>query len=255
MFKFFFKATLFICLIAFSSSVLKTQHKEDDGKYYEMRIYYAPQGKLDDLHARFRNHTVKLFEKHGMENIGYWVPVDNTENKIIYILSYPNKEAREKSWKAFGNDPVWKKVHEASERKGKLVDKVESIFMKTADFSPQPAKNTDGTRVFELRTYTSPPGKFNELLDRFRNHTVSLFSKHGMEHIGYWVPTEKEQGADNTLIYILGHESQEAAGQSFTSFRVDTDWVAAKDASEADGPIVEKVESVFMVPTDYSKIK
>src|SRR6266851_4063073 len=70
-----------------------------DPRVYEMRIYYAAPGKLDALNARFRNHTMKLFEKHGIQNVGYWVPIENTENKLIYVLSYPSREAREKSWK------------------------------------------------------------------------------------------------------------------------------------------------------------
>jgi hypothetical protein len=252
----FFKLIILLTLITFSSFIYNSHNAKDDGKLYEMRIYYAPEGKLNDLHSRFRNHTLKLFEKHGMENIGYWVPMENTENKLIYILAFPNKEAREKAWKDFIDDPAWKKVHVASERQGKLVDRIESILMKTTDFSPQPVKNTsEDSRVFELRTYKSPPGKLNDLMGRFRNHTINLFTKHGMEHIGYWQPLDKEQGAENTLIYILAHESKEAAEQSFTSFRVDTDWIAAKEASEAEGPIVENVESLFMVPTDYSQIK
>src|SRR5258708_10891338 len=75
---------------------------EKDTRLFEMRIYYAAPGKLDALHARFRDHTLKLFEKHGMTNIGYWVPVDNTDNKLIYILAFPDREAREKAFKAFG---------------------------------------------------------------------------------------------------------------------------------------------------------
>ena len=71
---------------------------EPDTRCFEMRTYYAAPGKLDALNARFRDHTCKLFEKHGMVNIGYWVPMTNTENKLVYLLAYPNREAREKSW-------------------------------------------------------------------------------------------------------------------------------------------------------------
>src|SRR5512138_1597771 len=94
---------------------------DKDSRLFEMRIYYAAPGKLDDLQARFRNHTTKLFEKHGMQNIGYWLPLTNSENRIIYILAYPNREAREKSWKEFGADPVWQEAAKASEKNGKLV--------------------------------------------------------------------------------------------------------------------------------------
>src|SRR5258706_14911392 len=80
-----------------------------DSRVYEMRTYYAAADKLDALHARFRDHTVKLFEKHGIVNVGYWVPIENTENKLIYILSYPIRDARESSWKGFMADPDWQK--------------------------------------------------------------------------------------------------------------------------------------------------
>src|SRR5262245_28230952 len=107
-------------------------------RFFEMRTYIAAPGKLDALNARFRNHTNKLFEKHGMELIGYWTPSEGAaaENTLIYILAYPNKEAREKAWKAFQEDPEWKKVRSESEADGKLVEKVESVFLKPTDYSP-----------------------------------------------------------------------------------------------------------------------
>jgi hypothetical protein len=109
-------------------------------------------------------------------------------------------------------------------------------------------------RVFELRTYTTIDGKMPDLLARFRDHTTRLFEKHGMENIGYWLPTDGQQ-AKNTLIYVVAHKSREAAKSSWDAFRKDPDWIKVKDASEAQGKIVEKVESVFMSPADFSKIK
>jgi hypothetical protein len=109
-------------------------------------------------------------------------------------------------------------------------------------------------RVFEIRTYTAEPGKLPDLLKRFREHTCQLFEKHGMTNIGYWVPTD-EPRSQNTLIYILSHNSREAAKQSWKDFQADPDWVKVKDASEANGKIVTKVESVFAEPTDFSALK
>ncbi|MFN9720758.1 MAG: NIPSNAP family protein [Planctomycetota bacterium] len=103
---------------------------------YELRTYYTPEGKLDDLHARFRNHTMSLFEKHGMKNIMYWTPVDKP-NTLIYVLAHKDKAAAEKSWAAFRSDPEWMKARDESEKNGKLVDKVESVFMKTTDYTPK----------------------------------------------------------------------------------------------------------------------
>jgi hypothetical protein len=106
-------------------------------------------------------------------------------------------------------------------------------------------------RVFELRTYTSIDGKLENLLARFRDHTIKLFEKHGMQNIGYWVPKE----TPNTLIYIVAHKSQDAAKASWDAFRKDPVWLKAREASEAQGKIVDKVTTVFMDPVDFSKLK
>lgn len=106
---------------------------------YELRIYYPAPGKLAALNARFREHTLALFEKHGMRNIAYWneLPTkDAPDGRVIYVLSYPSREARDADWKAFGADPEWQSVVARSEAQGKLVARVDSIFMTAADYSP-----------------------------------------------------------------------------------------------------------------------
>ena len=107
-------------------------------RLFELRTYIAAPGKLEALNARFRNHTNKLFVKHGMELVGYWTPTEEpaSQNTLIYILAFPSKEAKEKAWKAFRDDPEWKKVVAETEANGKLVEKVESVVMKSTDYSP-----------------------------------------------------------------------------------------------------------------------
>jgi hypothetical protein len=112
----------------------------------------------------------------------------------------------------------------------------------------------DKIRLFEIRTYTTEPGKLDALNARFREHTTKLFEKHGMTNIGYWTPAEGPRSED-TLIYVLAHESRAAADKSWQAFRADPDWLKAKGESEAAGPIVKKVESVFLNPADYSALK
>ncbi len=230
-----------------------------DTRVYEMRVYTAAPGKLDALNARVRDHTCKLFEKHGMTNVGYFVPVDNKDNKLIYFLSYPSKDARAKSWKAFASDPAWKKAAAESEKNGKLVTKVESKFMAVTDYSPELRIEPKGNRVFELRTYTTTKGNLGLLNDRFRDHTMKLFEKHGMTNVVYWNLLPDQKGAENTLVYILAHKSPEAAKASFDAFRQDPAWIAARKASEekGGGSLTEKggVISVFATPTDYSPLK
>lgn len=110
------------------------QTAEPENLVYELRTYTTNDGKLDDLHNRFRDHTLALFEKHGMKNIGYWVPEDK-ENTLIYIIAHNNREAADKSWQSFIDDPEWKKVWEASNVDGKIVAKIDRVFMTGTDYS------------------------------------------------------------------------------------------------------------------------
>lgn len=114
------------------------KEKKMDSRVFEMRVYYAPPGKMKALHARFRDHTCKLFKKHGMELIGFWSPTDEkeAERKMIYVLAYPSKEAADRSWKAFRADPEWIKARSESEKDGSLVEKVESVYLQPTDYSP-----------------------------------------------------------------------------------------------------------------------
>jgi hypothetical protein len=112
--------------------------KKVETRVFEMRTYYAEPGKMAALHTRFRDHTCKLFEKHGMTIIGFWSPTDKkaAEEKLVYILAFPSKEAADKSWKDFREDPAWKTAKEASEKDGVLVNKVDSVFLNPTDYSP-----------------------------------------------------------------------------------------------------------------------
>lgn len=234
---------------------LPTAAQQTDNRYYELRIYYCHPGKLNNLIERFTNHTTRIFEKHGMANIGYWLPINNPDSALYYVLAYPSKAARDSSWKAFGADPEWKQVAARSEENGKIVAKVTSVFMTAADISPViKASRTGADRVFELRTYTCNPGKLPTLLTRFRDHTLKLFEKHGMTNIAYWTTVEKDN-AQPKLVYILAHKSEAAGKQSFATFVADPAWIAVRDASEKDGKIIEKLESVMMRPLSFSAIR
>ena len=109
--------------------------------------------------------------------------------------------------------------------------------------------------AFELRTYTAAPGKLEALHARFRNHTNRLFAKHGMKLVGFWVPNDKDQGADNTLVYLLRYPDRAAREKAWEDFRKDPEWIAAREASEANGKLVEKVDSTMLTATDYSPMK
>jgi hypothetical protein len=107
-------------------------------RVFELRTYHTLPGRLPALEKRFREHTIQIFEKHGMKNVGYWIPQAEPahSNTLIYIISHESKEAATKSWAEFRNDPEWKKVSAESEADGKIVEKVESVYMDPADYSP-----------------------------------------------------------------------------------------------------------------------
>jgi len=113
---------------------------------------------------------------------------------------------------------------------------------------------SDSRRVYELRTYTAPEGKLSELDKRFRDHTMRIFKKHGMENVGYWHPQDAPDSS-STLIYIVSHKNRDAAKKSWADFQADPEWQKVSTESQVNGRIVSKVVSVFMDPTDYSPLK
>jgi hypothetical protein len=129
---------------------------------------------------------------------------------------------------------------------------IHSPAAETNAVSPSVAKDS---RCFEMRTYYAAPGKLEALNARFRDHTCALFKKHGMENIGYWIPADKDKGAENTLVYLIAHKSREEAKKSWAAFIADPVWKKAQQESEVNGKLVEKIESVFLSATDYSPIK
>jgi hypothetical protein len=129
-----------VLLIGVASTLLlraddAAKPKSEDTQVYELRTYTSVPGRLPALNARFRDHTMKLFEKHGMKNIAYWTPIDKP-NTLVYVISHKSREAAEKSWKAFIDDPEWNKAKTESEKDGKIVEKVEREYLTPTDYSP-----------------------------------------------------------------------------------------------------------------------
>jgi L-rhamnose mutarotase len=160
-------------------------------RVFELRTYYCHDGKLEDLHKRFRDHTTTLFEKYGIENVGYWTPLEDeaAKNVLVYVMANPGRDAAKANWKAFMDDP----------------------------------------------------------------DTTMLLKKHGIENASYSTPDDNP--SKNTLIYIVAHPSREAAKANFAKFGKSDAWKKVVEESHRNGPLVKKMESVFMKPTDYSKIK
>lgn len=221
----------------------------------EMRIYTCEPGKLDALNERFRNHTMRLFEKHGMKNVAYWVATEGPTagNTLYYILHHDSRDAAKASWEAFRNDPEWKAVAAASKEKhGKILAKdPEAIFMTETDYSPATEKARQD-KTYELRIYTAAEGKLGDLNSRFREHTEKLFNKHGMRSIGYWVPTDEPKSKTH-LYYVLEHTSRDSSKESWKGFVNDPEWKEVAKKTEANGKLLAiPPEAVFMKATDYT---
>ena len=128
-------------LLVFSNLNGRAQQGDSPGlsaRVFELRTYHANEGKLDDLHARFRDHTNHLFVKHGMDLVGYWTPTegDGAGKTLVYMIAHESRDAARASWRAFGSDPEWRKVFQESRADGALVGKIESQFLAPTDYSP-----------------------------------------------------------------------------------------------------------------------
>lgn len=252
-------ALLPLMMTAALAAAENSEKKSESAPLYELRIYRAAPGKMAALHARFRDHACRLLEKHGIKSIGYWEPLEETDHRLIYLLEFPSRTAREASWKAFAADPEWQTAKSASEQDGKLVAEAESYLMEATDYSPQLKVESRGNRIFNLRTYITPPGRLAALHDRFRKHTCELFAKHGMTNLVYFQLLADQPQADVKLVYLLAHDSAAAVDKSFADFRADPKWIAVRTASEeqADGSLTADggVETLLLKPADYSPLK
>ena len=233
---------------------------------YELRTYTAADGKMAALDARFRDHTIKLFRKHRMTPIAFWhaqaLPGQPADNRLFYLMGYRDRAARDASWREFGADPEWQRVRTESEKDGPLLiapGGITSVQLVSTDYSPK--LNMSGAlspRLFELRTYTTPPGKLEELHARFRNHTLGLFTRHGMTNFLYWRPAPGQAGWENKMVYMLAYPNQAARNSSWTAFGADPAWRKVLDDSQKNGPLLVSpggVSSVQLAPTDYSPVK
>jgi hypothetical protein len=221
--------------------------------YFEMRTYTVHEGKMPDLIQRFQNHTRALFTKHGIENVAYFLSEEEPQKKLTFILGYPSASERDIRWNNFANDPEWKAVAAASEANGKIVQKVEQVFMEWAkDLNSAKAPRPSG--IFQLRTYHLLPGRLDAIQSRFRDHTQALFEKQGLSNYPYWITVEKD-GAQPKLVYFIGHQSKEEFNAAFGRFVADPEWIKVRDASEVSGKIVEKIDALFYTALPFSPMK
>ena len=213
---------------------------------YELRIYHTVPGKLPALNDRFAKHTMGFFKSHGIGMMGFWTDEIGTSNKLSYILTFDNMADREAKWTAFQADPGWHKVRAETEASGPIVAQVLNTFMRLTPYSPQPRITSN---VQELRIYDAVPGKLPALHERFANHTMGLFSKHGIENIAYWT---EDVGTSNRLVYMLGYPDLGAREKSWAAFMADAAWQQARTESEKQGALVRVSRHAILRLTAYS---
>lgn len=270
---------ILLVLLTATMSVAQTTAPASARKLYELRMETCLDGKLPELHARLRDHAMRLFARHGMENMYYWTvsegaAADDAKNMVVYLLGHKDRASADASWAAIGADPEWVAAIAKSEENGKLLSKpASSVFMSPTDFSPtdEPvnAKSDAPARLFELRKYNTGPAQLPGTVDRFKSGEAALFSKNGMATLNFWTASD-----DSAFIYLLAHKDRETSRASwatfFTEFRqFQTEYNARRGATPATrggAPATRGArggtrgggggsEIRFLLPTDYSPRK
>ena len=256
-----------------------------DDRLYELRVYTPEPHRQSDVLKLIEGPGQKFVAKHKIEFVGAWIPEDASDNRVVTLVRHLDRKTGDANWMAFQADPEWQAALKASEVNGKKpVQSVDRIFLSVNDYSPELNVQTVGNRVFELRTYIASPKNLPALNDRFRNHTLGLFKKHGMTNVIYWSIADGEkttakallnsvspvgksaaeisddlEAVDNSLVYFITHASQDAAKASFDTFRQDDAWNKVRTDSEqaAGGSLTagNGVKSWFLKPAAFSPLK
>ncbi len=230
-----------------------------EGPIYELRIYQANEHRFQHLIKRFRLHTDRIFKRRGMEPVGYFIPTDGSRKKkrrFVYLLKHPSRYAAYKNWNLFNNDREWDSVLDIPEFQRLLSEKPISIFMNENEYSAvaENAIEKPGG-IYELRTYTTNPGKLANLNARFRDHTTRIFAKHGMKSVGYWTPFDNPE-VDNTLIYLIHHANRLQADANWKAFLADPEWQKVAKESQVDGKfLAQPPERIYLQATEFSPLK
>ncbi len=247
------KTCLTLLVLLVTMNLFAQQIDDIRSRYFEMRTYTSHPGKRADLIKRFQDHTLRLFEKSGIENIAYFIPTDENDQTLTFILGYPNENSRDRLWNRFVTDEEWQKVYKESEANGPLVQKIDQVFMVFAPgLNATPKPNPSG--IFQLRTYYCFDGKISNIQTRFKDHTQALFEKQGLRNYLYWLTVERD-GRQAKLVYLLGHKDEATFNTAFQNFAKDPAWIKVRNASEADGKIVERVEAKFLKALPFSPMK
>ena len=247
-------------------------------KVYELRVYTAVEGKMPALMSRFRDHTLRIFEKHGMENVAYWTTTEApqgipAENTLVYILAHRDREAARRSWAAFGADPEWREVAARSEANGPLLaGRPASMFMSSTDFDPALLSRGDRRAVaplYELRLYRGGTA-LQPTVQRFRDWERDVFARNGLQTLDFWTANDS-----SAFVYVLAHRDRETARANWARFTPDfrAEMAKRRPAAPAAAPAAGqaaasppappappvpgavRLGTYFLVPADFSPLK
>ena len=230
-----------------------------DGPLYELRIYHANEGRFQHLIKRFRENTDRIFKKHGLKSLGYWIPTEGSaknKRRFIYLLEHPSRYAAYRNWTNFLNDKEWEKVMDKPEFQGLLSEKPTNFFLTPNNYSARARNNiAKAGGIFELRTYVANPGKLTSLNIRFSKHTTRLFNKHGIKNLGYWTPFDQPDRED-TLMYLIHHADRKQADLNWQAFAQDKEWTRVARESQSNGKLLAKPpERLYLKALDFSPLR
>jgi len=241
-----------VIAVAAVAGTASAQPTPTETRLFELRTYHAPDGRLDGLHARFRDHATHVFEKYGITNLGYWTPSDAGDSRVVFLLAYPNAEARSASWARLVTDPEWRRARRESEVHGRLVERIEEVMLiPTADCPVVAPTRSDKPRSFELRTYTTKVGdqtSHKALCEKFHDSLV-----------GCWTAASAQATGETTHVYLLARERP--AGEKRTPevvrsdrFRISTTGGPVPNARPRP-PVSDGGKGLALQPTDYSPLR
>ena len=230
-----------------------------EGPLYELRIYQASEGRFQHLIKRFREHTDRIFKKHGLKALGYWIPTDGSvkkRRKFVYLLQHPSRYEAYRNWTNFFNDKEWERVMDKPEFQGLLSEKPTSIFLSPNDYSVAARNDIEKPGgSFEVRTDVVNPGKLPMLNARFRKHTTSLFNRHGIQNVSYWTPFDQPDSKD-TLIYLVHHANRKQADLNWEAFGQDPEWKKVARESQIQGKLLARPpERLYLKALDFSPLR
>ena len=242
-----------VAVVAGVASAQTTPTPATETRLFELRTYHAPDGRLDALHARFRDHAARLFEKYGMTCLGFWTPANPAGARVVFLLAYPDAAARSASWAKLVIDPDWRKLRRESEVDGRLVAQIEELMLTpTADCPVVAPARAESPRSFELRTYTARPedAAFHKAIhEKYRDVLV-----------GCWKATSRQPSGEATHVYLLARErpgTDRKAPEVVHSdrFRISTTGGGPAPSVRPRPAAADGGKALVLQPTDYSPLR